>query len=146
MNLREPFKAAATAKVLRRDAFFIQSALTLGWRTPDFAKQPLVHREANIVIHRNGRKWQTGVRPSLIPEFRPDDKEPADVQGLIDAGITARGELEDKTAVRNLAHAALNQAVLDGHKACVKIHPIMRSKFRNDPPSLDRISKLPVED
>lgn len=84
---------------------------------------------------------------NLVPTFRPDDKDPAAVQGLIDAAVLVRDDIYlTRYTERNQMDAQSHAAVEALHKANVAVHGAMRSRYRDDKVSLESIEKVPVQD
>ena len=81
-----------------------------------------------------------------IPTFRPDGKDGAYVQTLIMGLDTRQTTFVDAEQTLNLARGEFHERVGEGHKLCVKIYPIMKSRYRDDVGSSEAISRLPSND
>lgn len=81
-----------------------------------------------------------------IPTYRPDGKDGAYVQTQITGLDTRQATFVDAEQTLNLARGEFHERVAEGHKLCVKIFPIMRSRFRDDVGSSEAIGRLPTND
>jgi len=81
-----------------------------------------------------------------IPSYRPDGKLPADVEAMIAGLDLKQGDFTTADQVWGLARGEFHEASAAGHKLCVKIYPIMKSRYRDDPGSSEAIARLPTED
>lgn len=81
-----------------------------------------------------------------ILSYRPDGKDATYVQTLIAGLDTRHATFVDANAVLGLARGEFHERVAEGHKLCVKIFPILRSRFRDDVGSTEAINRLPVDD
>lgn len=83
---------------------------------------------------------------AIIATFRPDGKDGTYVQSLI-TGLDAKNSTfvaADQTL--GLARGEFYERVGEGHKLCVKVYPIMKSRFRDDEGSIAAIRRLPTDD
>lgn len=81
-----------------------------------------------------------------ILTYRPDGKDAAYVLTQITGLDTKQATFVDTEQTLNLARGEFHERVAEGHKLCVKIYPIMKSRFRDDVGSTEAISRLPTED
>ena len=77
-----------------------------------------------------------------IPTYRPDGKDGAYVQTQITGLDTKQTTFVDADQTLNLARGEFHERVEEGHKLCVKIYPIMKSRFRDDVGSSEAINRL----
>ena len=83
---------------------------------------------------------------TAIPTYRPDGRDAGYVQAQL-AGLDARqATFVDAEQTLNLARGEFHERVAEGHKLCVKIYPIMKSRYRDDVGSSEAINRLPTED
>ncbi len=81
-----------------------------------------------------------------ILTYRPDGKDAAYVQTQI-TGLDGRlATFVDADQTMSLARGEFHERVGEGHKLCVKIYPIMKSRFRDDVGSSEAIGRLPSAD
>lgn len=83
---------------------------------------------------------------TAIPNFRPDGKDAAYVQTQITGLDTKQATFVDADQTLSLARGEFHERVAEGHKLCVKIFPILRSRYRDDVGSSAAISRLPTDD
>lgn len=81
-----------------------------------------------------------------ILTYRPDGKDAAYVQTQITGLDTRQTTFVDADQTLSLARGEVHERVAEGHKLCVKIFPIMRSRYRDDAGSSEAIGRLPTED
>ena len=83
---------------------------------------------------------------TIIATYRPDGKDAAYVQTLIAGMDTKNSTFVGTDQTLALARGEFHERVAEGHKLCVKIYPIMKSRYREDEGSLAAINRLPTED
>lgn len=86
------------------------------------------------------------VAMDLFPDFKPDDYVVSTVDSIIGEAIRVRQDYWDKDGKLSLARGAVHRTHQALHDACVNVHSCLKSAFRKDPDSLNRIEDLPVED
>ena len=88
----------------------------------------------------------TGAAMVEIPQFKPDNKTKAWVDGVIETTAAVRSDYLEKDAELKNARAQLHAAWNTGHQAAIGVYPIMQSIYRNDAVASQAVSKLPVGD
>lgn len=83
---------------------------------------------------------------TAIPSYRPDGKDAAYVQTQITGLDAKQAAFVDADQTLSLARGEFHERVAEGHKLCVKIYPILKSRFRDDVGSSEAISRLPSND
>lgn len=83
---------------------------------------------------------------AAIATYRPDGKDAAYVQTQIAGLDTKQAAFANADATASLARGEFHERVAAGHKLCVKIYPIMKSRYRDDAGSAEAISRLPSND
>ena len=88
------------------------------------------------------------IRAAIIAilTYRPDGKDAAYVQTQIAGLDTRQATFVDADQVQALARGEFHERAGEGHKLCVKIYPIMKSRFRDDVGSSEAINRLPTDD
>lgn len=81
-----------------------------------------------------------------LPTYQPEEQEPADVQALVDQVAPLRTAWVNADTALGLARGQLKAASAAGHSLCVRIYPILKSRFRDDETSLGSINRLPIQD
>lgn len=83
---------------------------------------------------------------TAILSYRPDGKDATYVQTLITGLDAKHATFVDADQVLGLARGEFHERVAEGHKLCVKIHPILKSRYRDDVGSLEAINRVPTND
>ena len=79
-----------------------------------------------------------------IPAYRPDNKEPAFVLGLIEASNLARGTYGSKETTLKLARGNCKGACKEGRKLAIKAYGLMKDLYRSDPGATESIVSIPT--
>ena len=82
----------------------------------------------------------------IISTYRPDGKDGAYVQTLLAGLDTKNSTFVSADQSLALARGEFQERAGEGHKLCVKIYPIMKSRFRDDEGSTAAINRLPTAD
>jgi hypothetical protein len=81
-----------------------------------------------------------------LPAFRPDGRTPLQIQALVTAAETVYRTFREADIDLNLAQGRFEDALTQGHQICLQVYPIMKSRYRGDPQTVERILQLPVRD
>ena len=83
---------------------------------------------------------------TIIATYRPDARDGTYVQTLITGLDTKNSSFVGADQTLALARGEFHERVAEGHKLCVKVFPILRSRYREDEGSTAAINRLPTAD
>ena len=83
---------------------------------------------------------------TIIPTFRPDGTDAAGVQGRLTSLEGKNSVFVGSDQTVGLARGEFRERVGQGHRLCVKVYPIMKSRFRDDEGSSAAINRLLTND
>ncbi|MCA9205034.1 MAG: fibronectin type III domain-containing protein [Planctomycetales bacterium] len=81
-----------------------------------------------------------------LPTYLPDGRSATEVQALRDSAEAVKNAYQTLDASLALARGELSERQAEGHLLCVQIYPILKSRYRKDPGTLETIQRLPTED
>lgn len=81
-----------------------------------------------------------------LPTYAPLAMTAAQMQAQYDDGLAVRLEYLSKLNGLKLARGELHEKTEAGHQAAIGVYGVMKSRYRNDPGSLEAIKGLPTQD
>ena len=81
-----------------------------------------------------------------VAKFRPDSRTPDFIDELLASSRAVRGTYLERVTAEQTTRAELHQAWETGHRACVSVHALLRSVYREVPVALAAVQAAPVDD